>query len=277
MRAFVILSFVAGCGSGGGAAASCGNGACESGETAANCCQDCGCGSGQTCQFGHCAATASCGDHQCNGDETQSSCCDDCGCPTGQACTAGACVATRKAFGEPCTTDTDCVTNLCVGYTGVSGRFCSEACTKSSTCAAESSTAEYWCVGGQNNVNYCDVSCTSSSDCKSIGSNWSCDNSTDIENLVHGLCGVFQNLAEGYPCLDNDQCAAGECNGNWCSGPCTDNAACGSYAQCVFTQDQSYRCFPNCTSNSDCIVYGAGVTCGSITTRDGTTAMVCSG
>ena len=202
-------------------------------------------------------------------------------CCNGLPCTAGKCQAgpQKKRFGEPCTDDTDCQTAICVGIQGVSGRFCSAACTKSTDCAALSANPVYWCVAGGGGVSFCIRSCKAKAECTDIGNAWSCRQGKSIENVVQGLCGVFRSQAAGTPCLDNGQCAKGACNDLWCADPCANDAACGTGAKCFLNNNQAFVCFPTCTGDSDCLIYGLGnqLTCKSGTSRDGATHKICSG
>jgi hypothetical protein len=45
---------------------------------------------------------------------------------------------------------------------------------------------------------------------------------------------------------------------------------------CVFTQANTYLCFPGCDRDADCTVYGAGYTCQTVTDVDGLSDTVCS-
>lgn len=219
---------------------------------------------------GWCDAGASCVDGSCC--DSASICGTSC-CNNGETCSAGQCKPpdTRKPFGAKCVQDDECLTNVCNG-----GSYCSEACTRSSTCAAESANPIYWCVNN-GNVNFCERSCNSTSDCAVLGAEWSCNNHVDIEGLVHGFCGVYTDYDEGWECKDNAQCTSRSCNGYWCSGPCANDDACGNYAWCLLTSNQSYRCFPFCANDTDCAIFGPGLTCKDTTTRDGTAAKVCGG
>ncbi len=197
-------------------------------------------------------------------------------CCQGLTCNGqGVCASpdNRKPIGSACTMNAECLTGLCLSVPGYSGMYCSTACNMSTTC--QQLSPDFWCIAGQG-ANFCQPNCNTSADCQAIGPDWSCDNIPDIEGLLHGVCGVFKNLPEGYECKDNAQCANGTCNGAFCSAACINDAACGQYAKCLLTQDQSYRCFPNCNNNNNCAVYGLGLTCKAATSRDNATVMICS-
>ena len=202
-------------------------------------------------------------------------------CCNGIPCTMNSCKkpAQLKKFGESCTAPGDCETNICVGIDGVDGRFCSAACNRTTDCTALSANPAYYCIAGGGGVNFCVRTCTKSADCTGIGPDWSCDNMKNIENLVSGICGVYQELVAGAPCKDNAQCSLGACNTIWCADPCANDAACGASAACLLNNNQAYTCFPTCTSNNDCTIFGQGgqLTCKAATTRQGAMVKVCSG
>jgi hypothetical protein len=244
----------------------------QCGAAGDNCAMSSDCCQGLTCNGGKCGMQPMCSGVGQACSNTQLCC-------QGEMCTNGTCTGmdTRKPFGSACTMDGDCLTNQCLGYQGVSGRFCSQACNGSATCAALSANPQYWCISGGQGVNYCERSCTKAADCTDIGASWTCRQVANIENQVYGICGVYVNQPEGSPCLDNSQCAQQACNGVFCSHSCVNDAACGAYAKCMFTQNQSYNCFPSCTNNADCAIFGAGLTCQAGTSRDNASVMICSG
>jgi len=64
----------------------------------------------------------------------------------------------------------------------------------------------------------------------------------------------------GDPCTRNAQCAAGTCDGLWCTQPCNSNAVCGMNSAgesnyCVVNANSEYVCAPGCTGASDCQAY----------------------
>lgn len=91
----------------------------------------------------------------------------------------------------------------------------------------------------------------------------------------------------GDPCAADSECASGSCN-DWCQASCAvGNSSCSSTPSrtlnnqgqanaCVFTQANTYSCFPGCVTDGDCTVYGTGYTCQVIEDVDGYYAFVCS-
>jgi hypothetical protein len=67
----------------------------------------------------------------------------------------------------------------------------------------------------------------------------------------------------GGPCSSSQesQCASDDCNGVWCTQLCASDSNCSSRTTCAELPDGFHYCFPNCTSNSDCSVYGSNFTC----------------
>jgi hypothetical protein len=297
MRSFGILwaaavLCVAGCNSGGGgggcgvagqgcvgnsccAGLQCINGVCGTTAQCSMSGQNCGtgCCAGLSCMNGTCQVVQQCA--------STGQSCTTAACCTGLTCTAGTCMGVdmRKDFGQaPCTSPNDCKTNLCVGFTSLSSQeFCSIACNKSGDCTGMSTTP-YWCVSGTG-AGFCLRQCSTSADCADLGSDWSCDVGTDTEGLLHGLCGVFRNLAEGQVCTQGTQCAMGRCNGAWCAAGCFATSDCGQFSSCLLNQGAAQTCFPNCTSNADCAQFnlsGLNTTCKSTTDVGGATVMICA-
>ncbi len=285
--------------------ASTGNMCANSGQSCASmsCCQGLTCDGTKTCTGGNqCAASGqSCANATCcmglscmNGTCQQQQLCASTGqscanatCCQGLQCSNGTCMGqdTRKAFGQgPCSQQTDCMTNVCITITNYPTEGeCSAGCNASTQCAALSANPAYWCVKGSSS-NFCLRQCTKTSDCSDIGADWSCDVGVDTENLNHGLCAIYKNLAEGQPCTDASQCAGGACNGSWCAATqpgCGSDAACGTLAACLQNQNNANSCFPKCTSDSDCAIFqvltGLNYTCKSATTVNQASVMVCSG
>jgi len=169
----------------------------------------------------------------------------------GTAGTGGGC----QSPGSTCTLDNQC----CQSGTGVSeGAFCIEQTGLChATCALNDDCVSNCCVAvtGQTRG-----ACVSASFC--------------------GLAGV------GDPCASGSECASGSCDG-WCQESCSaaDNIcasapgsvrnAQGFYNWCFDTSGGA-GCFPGCTTNSDCTVYGPAYTCQSGTDVTGFTARVCS-
>jgi hypothetical protein len=91
----------------------------------------------------------------------------------------------------------------------------------------------------------------------------------------------------GDPCAADSECASGSCN-DWCQASCgSGNSLCsstpsrlfnsqGQANSCVFTQANTYSCFPGCTNDGDCAVFGSGYTCQIVEDVDGYYPAVCS-
>jgi hypothetical protein len=72
-------------------------------------------------------------------------------------------------------------------------------------------------------------------------------------------CTIAANLAIGEPCTSNGQCASGRCL-NYCTKPCSSTLEFGSANYCLDTA-QGFLCVPFCKGNTDCAVFGLGITC----------------
>ena len=170
--------------------------------------------------------------------------------------TAGTGGGSCQAPGDTCTLDNQC----CQSGSGVSdGAFCIE---QTGLCHAK-------CASNAECVSNCCVAVTG----QALGA---C-----MSPSFCGLAGV------GDPCTSGSQCASGSCDG-WCLASCSaTDAICesapgelmnanGFYNWCFATSGGGAACFPGCTTNSDCTIYGAGYTCQSAADVNGFTTRVCS-
>ncbi len=87
--------------------------------------------------------------------------------------------------------------------------------------------------------------------------------------------------ALGDPCTLSAQCKAGTCNGEWCTAACTSDTSCGVNStgqpgRCVENADMQDKCFPGCSSTTDCAAY-AGTTCQTGVDVAGGTVSDCAG
>jgi hypothetical protein len=294
-----MFLFVAGCNSGGGgggcgiAGQGCAGNSCCAGLTCTNgvcgtinqcamsgaSCASVSCCAGLQCINGTCGTTPQCA--------TTGQSCGTTQCCSGLTCTNGTCAGTdtRKNFGAgPCTSPNDCKTNQCLAFQGFSTEGqCTVGCTNSATCAQQS-TSPYWCVqlGSTGGTSYCLRQCATGTDCADLGNDWSCDVELNTEGMLYGVCAVYKNLAEGVSCTEDQQCASGTCNVAWCSSMngCFSDADCGSFAVCAKSAQNQFRCFPRCTTTTDCDIFvrqGFSPTCNPASDVDGTTTVnVCS-
>ena len=109
----------------------------------------------------------------------------------------------------------------------------------------------------------------------------SCDSATPCctgLSCSGGRCSTASKKEIGEPCASSSECVTNTCNGSWCdtSTSCSGDPACGQYAWCLKNSGGQYRCFPNCNTNSDCLIYGSGYACQTFTSRSGATARACS-
>ena len=95
--------------------------------------------------------------------------------------------------------------------------------------------------------------------------------------MIAGACNVWRNEPLGYPCQSDGQCASGTCNGYFCTRSCFSNADCSGSNWCLRTKADTYRCFPECNSDANCALLGAGVKCyPGVATISGFKTNVCS-
>jgi hypothetical protein len=85
----------------------------------------------------------------------------------------------------------------------------------------------------------------------------------------------------GTACASNSECASGAC-ASWCTSVCASNTDCGinSYGGltwCVEDNAGIDSCFPGCSTNADCAVYGSGISCKPATVTNGSSTTVCAG
>lgn len=170
----------------------------------------------------------------------------------GTAGTGGSCLSP----GSICALDNQC----CQSGTGVSdGAFCIE---QTGLCHAK-------CAINDDCVSNCCVPVTG----QPLGACMSAS-----------FCGFGGGV--GDPCTSSSECASGSCDG-WCQESCSvADALCesapgslrnaqGFYNWC-FDTSSGAACFPGCSTNSDCTVYGLAYTCQSAPDVTGHTTKVCS-
>jgi hypothetical protein len=250
----------------------CSSGTCQTGTVRGlgqACITSTDCSSGLECRGGLCATPSTC--RAAGGAcAVAADCCGSLVC-TGSTCSVA---DMRKPIGAPCTDSSQCLSSYCLIYQGYSNGACSAGCTMSTTCAALANG--YWCLPNSSGP-YCVPACSTSASCRALVSTWSCNNTFTVEGTVIPVCALWPPRPIGNQCFDNNQCTSQNCNGSWCTAPCANDAACGQNAWCVLNNNQAYNCFPSCTSNADCVIYGQNVTCKPTTTRDGTSTNICSG
>lgn len=260
---FVLFCAGGGCGGDGGgstggtggSSSTCGDGVCQSNESSTTCCTDCGCTGGLVCQGGTCVAHAphdTCGDGVCGSSETQATCCSDCGCPGGETCSGGQCIGSCAATSTSCSVQNDCCnyragTGLCVNFG--SGGVCADSCHANSDCAS------------------------------------GCCQPTSSGHQVCSPAGSCISQPLGAACTTNSECTSGLCvNGGsgqgWCSERCASDSACPNspyFMWCAQNNAGADICWANCTSNTDCAIYGASSTCQPVTTVSGLHEHICVG
>lgn len=82
-------------------------------------------------------------------------------------------------------------------------------------------------------------------------------------------------------CSYDYQCSPGSCTGSdgsngFCTASCSNSDQCGKYAWCSLNASNSYSCFPACSTSSDCAYLGAGFTCGTGKTKEGSSVGMCA-
>ena len=215
----------------------------------------------------------------------------DC-CP-GLFCIEGACSTQMcNPAGQPCLFQGDC----CSGTTCSLNHVCMGTCN-SSNCTAGCCDSNGLCQTGTTNAS-CGVfgvackacllgqRCTNHScqspppNCTTAGKPCS-TSATCCTNLTCSRfvssCTTASGLAIGEPCDADSQCASGMCAG-WCTKPCGSDADCTPNVSYCVMATTGYLCFPWCGpgSNTNCSVYGSGVTCQGSTSVGGVSTEVCS-
>lgn len=80
----------------------------------------------------------------------------------------------------------------------------------------------------------------------------------------------------GDPCRLNADCLNGlVCNGAWCTTDCLADSDCGLTNYCIADSAGAMSCFPFCSNNAECAIYG-GTSCKTGTDPDGLMLPVCS-
>jgi hypothetical protein len=226
-----------------------------------------------------------CGGNGSNGSQCiaqGASCSGGAMCCPGLTCTNSFCAAAgTKKFGEACSKYTECESMLC-------NIVCTSVCNGDQDCSGQG--AGYLCMkydvlgqGGLVSGNHCALGCRKTSDCSAlIDPTWSCDVpiTPTASGTLHGVCGEWQMLDDGFGCLDQSQCTSGVCDPRgFCTYPCTADSDCGLSAECVTDADAISRCRPDCIADSDCAVFqfisNMPQTCKVATTRGGSSVKIC--
>jgi hypothetical protein len=94
---------------------------------------------------------------------------------------------------------------------------------------------------------------------------------------VAGLDHPYMNALDA-PCQSSADCPTGVCNGTpgWCTDACASDGDCpGGF--CIENRNKVFACFPECTSDADCGVFGvSALVCLPSTTADGIIAPICT-
>ena len=128
----------------------------------------------------------------------------------------------------------------------------------------------------------CHATCATNDDCVS-------DCCVPVTGQTRGACmsASFCDLGGvGDPCTSGSECASGSCGG-WCQESCSAaDAICASapaslrnaqgFFNWCFDTSSGAACFPGCSTNSDCTVYGPAYTCQSGTDVAGFPTNACS-
>ena len=173
------------------------------------------------------------------------------------------------------------------GGTAGAGGMClapGGTCAATTDCCQTGSTAPTGAVCISDD-NLCHAKCTSGTQCKS-----GC--CASVMGETYGVCADAATYCAtlkgvGDPCTADTECASGSCS-IWCQAPCgAGNSICSSTPSrlenaqgqlnwCILSNANTTSCFPGCLVDSDCAVFGAGLTCQSVTDVDGLTDSVCS-
>lgn len=208
--------------------------------------------------------------------------------------------STCRTLGQACASTTDCCSQYICGngYCAVPASGCgheTEHCTSDGDCCGSLS-----CFGG-----YCNAppscapkghGCARDADCCS---GLACTNGECVSPPTCGvggdLCSTMYDCCQGStcprfgikcskgqvgdPCAEDADCLSGWCS-VWCTATCTSDADCDAPNEvngCFASTSGVYQCFPTgCTADSDCSVYGPGVTCRQGHDADGNVYPGCS-
>jgi hypothetical protein len=173
--------------------------------------------------------------------------------------------------GDPCATNADCPHgSTCQGL------WCTQPCTASAACGANSAKQPNLCVPNANGVGKsCVPGCQITSDCDAYAGTTCMVTS----GATSGYCATTSTSGAGGrvgdPCASNTDCASpATCIGTWCTVSCDSDAAngdtvCGSNSNnvpnhCIDDSNGQNVCFPGCTTNQDCLGF-PGTVCESFT------------
>lgn len=199
-------------------------------------------------------------------------------CGTPSTCTVN--------VGGNCTSQAQCCPQgsdptYCTTDNGVS--VCRAGCSVNSNCTSGCCAARTDGIKVCSTANHC-------SSCSTLGQ--SCSTRADCcSNLTCPRYGTAcANGGMGDPCSSDLQCINkgllcysgvtandGATGSSWCSTACNSDAVCGQTNACLQDTQAHYRCFPICSSNSDCVVFGPGIFCSPGTTIGGLSLNVCTG
>lgn len=86
----------------------------------------------------------------------------------------------------------------------------------------------------------------------------------------------------GDPCDVTADCQQGHCgNTYWCQKTCVSDADCGKNTYnrsnyCLKGTSGKWNCFPGCTGDAQCQIFGSSLSCKPTTSKDGKSVKVCS-
>jgi MYXO-CTERM domain-containing protein len=270
-------------------AVACTEGACRPAAAAGGAPLGAGCGSSRDCASGYCAPWIDGGQAcarpcapgalACFADEVCSAIAEGCG-----VCIPAAAAAGGRSFGEPCVTDADCLSGLCLldGPAETCGadcryRYCTMLCASTTECPEGSHCRDGVCARGR--LSDAGETCVTGGDCDtgicavSAGGTTRCvEPCAPDGSCPSGFVCWAENcwpdgVRPGDPCATTaDWCAGGECV--WiggtivCATPCADPGDCPSGLACVAAGDgMSGLCLPGNVSTGGGDGDGDGCNC----------------
>jgi len=235
----------------------CGDGVCAASETTAACGQDCYCGNA-TCDIGEDAGScvldcggAICGDDTCQPTENQATCSDDCYCGN----------ATCDQGEDQFTCGADCASAACPDGT-------CQADETTTTCAQDCWCGNGTCDGGESEA-LCATDCSGA-----VCGDGTCDSPLEDASNCAVDCGggCVDAVCDLWPqcgCSGSQKCSIDSGDARDCmpagsasaSETCTGDADCAAGTICVGPGVGDLLCRQFCVSDADCPGTGGGGVC----------------